>query len=207
MSSEAPVMTFAPEILQADRLRNFRIIPRLETYPALVSLAQTVAGKLGLLTLFGLILYLADERSWLMVLCLALPTFLPQKRHQAVTFATLTYTTAMIWMQMGHPFGEMLMVATALAFGAFLIWLTSYWPYLKAGLRPLAVLFGGFSSLILICAWLPEQNSLSAPLWKFAVVLGSYVWFIGYVLLDREARPVQKFGLEIGSLQPFWGST
>jgi len=207
MSSEPAVFTAIPEGFPIERLRSFRIIPRIETYPSVIALAQTFAGKLALLTLFGLLLYQADQYSWLMAACLALPTFLPKKRHLAVTLATLIYTAAIIWMRTVQPFRIFLSISLVFALCAILMWIATLRQRAKIGQHPFLLLLGVFSSLILICSWLRPQNLLSGPLWQFTTILGSYVWFIGYILLDRQAKPFHKFGLELGSLHPFWGST
>jgi hypothetical protein len=74
-----------------------------------------------------------------------------------------------------------------------------------------ALLFplGAFTTLILICSWVPAHRHyrLSTLLWEFTLILGTDVWFIGYVLLNREVKPPRKFELGLGPLRPFWGST
>ncbi|MGB7136169.1 MAG: hypothetical protein WBD46_12815, partial [Acidobacteriaceae bacterium] len=51
-------MVFAAQVETAAGRRNpwadFRLIPRIETWPAVVSFAQTAPGKIVLLALFGL---------------------------------------------------------------------------------------------------------------------------------------------------------
>jgi len=208
MSNEATAITRIPEGFPSERLRSFRIIPRIETYPSVVSLAQTLVGKLALLMVFGLLLYWADHQSWPVVACLALPTFLPKWRHLTVSIGTLVYTGAIVWMQSDHPLRAFGLVALVFVLGDILVWSAARRRTLL-GRHALLFLLGGFTSLILICCWLPvhSHHRLSVLLWEFALVLATYVWFIGYVLLNREAKPLHKFGLELGSLRPFWGST
>ena len=45
--------TSAPRF-NAKKLAEFRLIPRIETYPRVVEFAQTPLGKIALLSLFGL---------------------------------------------------------------------------------------------------------------------------------------------------------
>jgi hypothetical protein len=206
MSGEATASTGVPEKFPTARLRSFRIIPRLDTYPTVVALTQTLFGKLALLIVFGLLLYGADQHSWLMVTCLALPIFFPRRRHLAVSVATLLYTGVILSMKSAHPLREFGLVALVFALADFLVSSAASRQRTRIGRHPLLFLLGGFTSLILICCWLSPHKRLSAPLWEFTTVLGSYVWFIGYVLLDREAKPVHRFGLELGSLRPFWGA-
>ena len=76
MSSSLETPVAIPPVAWPQRLANFRIIPRIETYSAVVKFTQTFAGKLLILALFALGLRYATE-DWLSLsLCLALITFL-----------------------------------------------------------------------------------------------------------------------------------
>jgi hypothetical protein len=208
MSQEATAITSISEGFPSERLRSFRLIPRIETYPSVVSLVQTSLGKLALLIVFGMLLYVTDHQSWPVVACLALTTFLPQWRHLTVSIGTLFYTGAILWMQAEHPLRALGMVALVLIGGDLLVWMAAR-QVTPIGRHALLFLLGGFTSLILICCWVPahRHHRLSILLWEFALILGTYVWFIGYVLLNHDVKPLHKFGLELGSLRPFWGST
>src|SRR5260221_11187779 len=71
------------------RLANFRLIPRIETYSAVVSFSQTLPGKLALLAVFALGLAY-NHRPWgPLVFCLALITFLPDRRRIVANVSTL----------------------------------------------------------------------------------------------------------------------
>jgi hypothetical protein len=207
MSSQATLLTQLPESVPTERLKSFRLIPPIETYPQIVSLAQTFAGKLGLLTCFGLLLWKVGDTGWLIVACLAATTFLPEKRHGIVMLATLGYTVCLYLLGTTKPYGLLLNVGIVLAFGTSLIWAATRPKRNWIGRHALFVLFGSFTGLILLCNGLPSGRQTTATLWQFAAILGSYVWFIGYGLLDVETKPAKELGLEIGSLRPFWGST
>src|SRR5260370_7362014 len=74
------------------RLANFRLIPRIETYSAVVSFAQTLPGKLALLAVFALGLAY-NHRPWgPLVFCLALIPFLPDPPRILLTVTTLLFT-------------------------------------------------------------------------------------------------------------------
>lgn len=207
MSSEAGVLTNVTSESLMARWRNFRIIPRIETYPAVVNLAQTSAGKLGLLALFGLLLYYANPQSWLIVACLAITTFLPKKRHLAMGLGTLGYTVALVWVRTEHRSGIYISIAVVFALAAIVMRIAAARQSSRVGRHPLMLLLSIFTGVILLCCWLPAGSILPSHLWQFTTIFGTYVWFIGYVLLDREARPFREFGLEVGTLRPFWGST
>src|ERR1700739_4933287 len=63
VSPAAPAPPLAAPVYRPFRwLRTFRLIPKLEAYPWVVAFAQSIAGKVSLLALFGLGLYYA---TWL----------------------------------------------------------------------------------------------------------------------------------------------
>lgn len=79
---------------------RFRLIPRLETNPQVITFAQTIAGKLTLLAVFGLALSILSDR-WLLKLGLvAGMTFLPRARRLLVTVGTLLFTD-FFWFERG----------------------------------------------------------------------------------------------------------
>jgi hypothetical protein len=207
MSSEATIVARLPQSVWAERLKGFRLIPRFETYPAVVALAQTNVGKMGLLTCFGLLLWKMDPWGWLILPGLVATTFLPQKRHLLVMLATLGYTIGafLIAGKTGYP--SLFCVGIVLVLGSLLIWTTARETKSFLGRHSLLILFATFTALILLCCWLPQEKQSTTSLWLFTTILGSYVWFIGYALLDNEPKPAKQLGLEIGSLHPFWGST
>jgi hypothetical protein len=207
MSSEATILTGVPANFSTERLQSFRLIPRIETYPRVVALAQTVAGKLALLTCVWLLLSPVDEWNGLMVACLALTTFLPKKRQLSLMIGTLAYTAITTFLGVPNPYRILAYIGVVFVFGTLLMWTAARRQGSKLGQHAGIVLFGVFTGLILICCQLPAQRRVSLMLWQFTMILGSYLWFIGYALLDHEAKPVQELGLEVGSLRPFWGST
>jgi hypothetical protein len=207
MSSEATTLARLPESVRVERLKSFRLIPRIETYPAVVSLAQTVAGKLGLLTCFALLLWPAGTSVGLVLPCLAAATFFPKKRHLVVMLATIGFTLAAFLMAGPGAYPTLVCVAIVFVLGSLLIWLATREQRNFVGRHALLVLFGTFTGLILLGCYLPARAQSTASLWMFTGVLGSYVWFIGYALLDNETKPARELALEIGSLRPFWGST
>jgi hypothetical protein len=206
MSSEATIARL-PASNWTARLKSFRLIPRIETYPAIVSLTQTVAGKLGLLTCFGLLLWWMDPWAWLVLLGLAATTFFPKKRHLAVMLATWGYTVGAYLLVGSAAYPALLCVGIVVVLGSLLIYAAARERRNFFSRYSLLILFGTFTGLILLCCWLPSQGKNTAALWMFTTILGTYVWFIGYALLDNEPKPARELGLEIGSLQPFWGST
>lgn len=79
-------------VARSPRPFGFRIIPPVDTYPAVVSFAQTLPGKAMLLILFGVGLKLSLPEWKGMTLWLALITILPQRRRLLVTLGMLQWT-------------------------------------------------------------------------------------------------------------------
>jgi hypothetical protein len=96
---------------------------------------------------------------------------------------------------------------TVVISGIVLYWCAMRWPQSRFGKRPITFLLTGFTALILLaCAATP--HSLTYPiLWSLVGAMASYVWFIGYALLDRSSKPKRDLTLELASFRPLWGST
>src|SRR5579864_6043810 len=68
----------------ANGFSDFRLIPRVETYPKVVSFAQTSAGKLVMLAAFGLGMrfYISDSAFVVMLAFIfGIMTFIPEYRR------------------------------------------------------------------------------------------------------------------------------
>jgi hypothetical protein len=78
----------------SNRLAEFRLIPRLETFPRVVSFAQTTPGKVTILAAFalGLRYFLPDFASTLpLTFILALMTFMPEYRRFILAVAPIIF--------------------------------------------------------------------------------------------------------------------
>ena len=188
----------------ARRWADVRLIPRIETFPQVVSFAQTVPGKVVLLAAFGLELWFFAAYPTVMqlLLPLALITFMPEYRRFVLALAPL----CLVLVQGDPPLlvgMRLLVVAT----GILLFWIARRWPKSWFGQRPIVFLLSGFSLLILLgCAATPHTSSYKI-IWTLIEVMAAYVWFIGYALMDRSARPRADTSLELASFRPLWGST
>ncbi|MCU1241683.1 MAG: hypothetical protein JWO71_2409 [Candidatus Acidoferrum typicum] len=193
--------------LPAGALANFRLIPRIETYPAVVAFAQTLAGKLVLLALFGLGLAY-NHQSWEpLILFLALITFLPGQRRILLTLSTLAFAFLVTWTSFKRPLYVVTLLCLTLLLGAFLFWSAARWPRSWYGRNTILIFLSGFAALVLIAATAPQNVWFSHPLWDFTYMLSTYMWFIGYSLLDAKLEDHDRFGLQLGCYRPFWGST
>ena len=187
-------------------LTEFRLIPRIETFPAVVSFAQTPLGKVVVLAVFGsgMRFFLPDLNSvlWLM-LPLALITFIPE--HRRFVLALIPIVLAVI-QTLGDPLTLGLTLAV-IALGIALYLSAMRWPKSLFGKRPIVFLLCGFSALICFaCATAPHSFAYSI-LWSAVGVVASYVWFIAYAVTDRNSKPGQELTLELAAFRPLWGST
>ncbi len=189
------------------RLANFRLIPRVDSYPAVVAFAQTAIGKLVLLVLFGLGLAYASTDWLILTLCLALITFLPAQRRILVTISALLFAVIVPWKFFKQPFYSVALMVLVLTLAALLFWCATLWPRSWYGRRPVFVFLSSFSLLIVIASYIPQGTRAYQLVWDFTSSLSVYIWFICYSLLDRNSPSRDPFSLQLGSYRPFWGST
>ena len=199
-----------PEVL-ANRgmngLANFRIIPRIETYPRIVEFVQKFAGKVLILALFGAGLHFATEDWVPLTVCLALTTFWPSRRRLLVTVATLLFTFVVPWTKFPHPLYTSTLILFVIVTGALLFWTAVEWPRSLVGRHPIVFLLAGYALLVVIAAYFPNTTRWYLTVWDFTYTFGIYLWFIGYSLLDRRSADRDNFSLQLGTYRPFWGST
>jgi hypothetical protein len=65
----------------------------------------------------------------------------------------------------------------------------------------------GFTLLILSAFAAVPHTLIYSILWPLVGVMASYVWFIGYALIDRTSKPASDLTLELAAFHPLWGST
>jgi hypothetical protein len=151
---------------------EFRLIPRIETFPVVVSFAQTSFGKAALIAAFGLGMrfFLPDLTSGLpLILALALMTFMPEYRRFILAITPITLVLVQ-YFQVPILLGSTL---TVVALGIFLYWCAMRWPKSRFGQRPLVSLLASLTLLIVIaCATAP--NSLThSILWSLVSTMAS----------------------------------
>jgi hypothetical protein len=194
-----------PPVTWPERLANFRVIPRIETYPALVRFAQTVVGKLVLLGLFALGLRFATD-DWIpLSICLAAISFFPVQRRILVTAATLVFTFVLPWSKYAHPLYTSALVVFVIAIGAVFFWLSIELPKSLIGRHAVFFLLAGYSLLLVFAAYFPNTTPVYLTVWDFTAAFGVYLWFIAYSLLDARLPARDNFALQVGAYRPFWG--
>jgi hypothetical protein len=185
---------------------DFRLIPRIETFPSVVAFAQTATGKALLLAAFSLA-FRFFVPNLIPVLHLALPlaliTFLPEYRRFVLAVAPL----CLFAVQMAAPPMVVGLNLATVGVGILLFLSARRWPKSWFGQRPVIFLLCGYSLLILVaCAATPSTFAHKFA-WSLVAAVTSYVWFIGYALMDRSAKPQSDTALEVAAFRPLWGST
>jgi hypothetical protein len=184
----------------------FRVIPRIETYPRVVAFCQTIPGQAVLLGVFGLTYGLFNPNALPLVLCLALLTWMPGRRNQLLCISTLCFAFVVPWHALPRPLYHAGLVLACLAFGWLLIWCRAKWPQSWYGQNSAEILIAGFGFWVAAISLAPWHFFRAVTLWDMSIVFGSYLWYVAYILMDRVREPLKEFGIETGSLRPFWGS-
>lgn len=206
MSANTTVVEASPIQRVRSAVRDFRIIPRIETYPAVVAFVQTDPGKLALLVLFALgeRFFLPDFSSVLGLTALvAIITFMPEYRR-------VVLAAAPVILFCKDSFGQPLLVGTGIAvigMGMLLYLCVMRWPQSAFGRRPIVFLLSGFSALIAITSAASQHTLVDSILWSAVAVTSTYLWFIAYALTDRSSKPAKDWTLELATFRPLWGST
>lgn len=209
MSVQAPSLVVAPfPGFRITRPLAFRLVPRLETYPWLVSFVETRAGKLVLLLAFGLLFSISSRGAIPLTVCLSLIAFFPARRRLFVALSTLAFTFAAPWWS-GHSrlLYNYQLLLTSLLIGFALALCASLWPDSWWARRSVPLLLAGFTVAILLASRVSPESRLFYPVWDSLLTFAAYLWFIGYLLLDRNSTPAPAAASWLGFLRPFWGST
>jgi hypothetical protein len=210
VSVQAPFFTgVSPEAstipVRVTRELPFRIIPRIETYPRLVAFCQTVPGQAVLLTVFGLVYAPFNPNAIPLMLCLAMLTWMPHRRHQLVSVSTLIFALLVPLHQLAHPLRYVGTVSAIFLSCATLIACRMKWPQSWYGRNSVAILIAGFAVWIAAISLIPWQAVRTPLVWDLSIAFVGYIWYVAYILIDRQAESPRRFGLETGFLQPFWG--
>lgn len=189
------------------RISEFRLIPRIETYPRVVAFAQTFAGKLVLLAVFALGLRLAIA-EWIPVsVCLLVITFFPAQRRLLVTVATVVFTFILPWSRYSHPLYTSAHILLVISIGAILFWLAAGFPKSIVGRHPVLVLLAGYLLLLVFASYFPNTSPTYLTIWDFTATFGIYLWFLAYALSDSRLPDHDSFVRQLGTFRPFWGLT
>lgn len=198
---------------------GFRIIPPIDKDPDIVQFAQKVHGKILLLAVFALALYL-HGKGWLyLTAVLTAMTFLPKYRRTILVVGTLYLLSFFNWFNWDlvqkasglsyiHFFHfKTTIVALVLFFCASYSYLSKVRPNTWLMRRPIRNLHIIYFSLLIIVSVTPLTAGQTAYLWAFLIVLGRYLWYLSYTLLDRRSKETPRFIFQLGHYLPFWGGS
>jgi len=201
---------------------RFRLIPRFESYPAVVSFVATPAGKLTNIAIFSAGLYLYRMNWWAeaTVLFLGL-SFFPQYRRALVLAGTMYWLFMGYWrsarfaefFSSGPTDGSKIHMAWWAICAAALLFCVGYYKASNAieerwaNYRPLTGLLCVYFGMLVIAWYLSLEGIDRALLWGFLFLLGKYIWFLAYALADRKAAATPPIWWHLGYFHPFWGST
>lgn len=201
------------------------LIPPLDRYEKAVAFAQTVLGRVLVIGVFaaGLMLH---GRSWWpdVTVILLLMTFLPAYRRQLLLAGTMYWLwqyTPFNWSllerlarnhgveqiigdSVGWPLFQALVIAAALAFCAGFYALALRYREQPPFNRPLRTMLVSYVGLLAAATWLPLPAVTQLTFWAILVVLGRYIWFLAYSLLDIPSDARSPFVLQLGHYHPFW---
>ena len=207
------------------KLPSFTLVPQLDRSPRWVAFAQTVPGKLCLVTAFSGLLFLHGMSLWWLVSLYLLAFSLWPERRWPILFAAtwsflLVGTADFNWERISALFrkagipwqiettGEGLpLILTVLLFSALCVWLVRSSPLSRHLKRPVLALVCFYLGLMMCASYAPLPPSVLAFLWAFLVVLGPYFWFLCYSLKECRAPSAVPLALQFGHYLPFWQPT
>jgi hypothetical protein len=199
-----------------------RIIPQLDAYPRLVSVAQTPMGKICGITAFALLLLLNGEALYLELAAIAaILSFFPKYRRPLISAAALYWLLIHPnWIPQGLirrvALAEGLREGWGLVLGAavamcvvfcglgVLLQIVRNRPSHFAGRRPVLVLVGSFLFLLAAAGTLPLHGLARVAIWMLVAVAGPYLWFFAYALGDYASKAPDPYRLQFGTFFPFW---
>ena len=201
---------------------SVRLVPQLDRSPRWVAFAQTVPGKLALVTSFSGLLFLHDSsRWWLISLYLLIFSLWPRHRWKILFAATwsllLLGFTPFEWQYINALFLEagiswqidtaveglwlVLPVIFCIALLLRLVSKSVLTRYLK---RPVLVLICLYLGLMMIASYAPLLPAVRAFLWAFLIVFGKYLWFACYSLKECRTSKPAPLTMQFGQYLPFW---
>jgi hypothetical protein len=200
-------------------------LPPIETYPRVLSFAQTIAGKLALFALFTVLMKFLAGGPWLWITAAAAAVSLAGRhRHLAALFATgALLALAPDWfeyraaysiaeqeglldsLRMGYVRAATLLACVPLAMAA--LWLALRFRDHPIGQRPVLIQHLVFIGLVWLAVSHLLQGMAQVLLWSLIAVFAAYFWFLAYALIGARHRQPPSILLQLATFHPFFGST
>lgn len=203
---------------------SVKIIPPLERYEFLVAAAQTVWGKAALLAVFSALLWVGGKSWWMEFgVIAAFTTYSPTWRRAVILLGTAYWLVNYTWFDreaVADIFIQ-LDVQGALdwwrvwtgAFGAAFVYLGAFyllaWRLKERRIvwHPVAAFVGVYGAMLASVELLPVSAAWQASAWVFVIVVGQYVWFFCYSLIDLQTARPTALWRQAGFWLPFWQGT
>lgn len=203
---------------------NVTIIPPLERYARLVRWVQTKLGKAALLVVFSVLLWGAGKTWWFEFgVIAALTTYLPAWRRAIILAGTLYWLVDHTWFDregVADIFAA-LKVEGALdwwrawsgALGGVSFYLGAFyllaWRLNERRKRwyPLGTFIGLYVAMLASVELMPLSQLWRGWSWVFLIVLGQYLWFFCYTLIDLQTARPTALWQQVGFWMPFWQGT
>ena len=203
-----------------------------DLYEKLLDFAETNDGKVALLGVFGILLYigraanLGSSGYWTILLSVIACTFAEKHRLRILPLAmiVLLYIYPFTGWSTSHVMesaltnnglhGQInLYVLRHSTVGAFFIFYLTVlygaarfkdWAIFR---RPVLALVLFFSMLLVLAGSDAIRGWPQVYLWSFVSTFSAYIWFLSYALQDCQSRNPSPLYVQVGMLHPFWGAT
>ncbi len=202
-------------------MRRWRDLWAIEQSRRMVELAQSAAGRAGLLITFAIIAKLSGV-FLSFVLVAAACAWLPKYRNWIVLAGGIAAVVrepgawlelaGAILLQEGYrdTMAPVLSAAAlvfyfACALGMLLLVRRRKTLYLAR--HPVISLLGLTALLCVIANSSYIDGLPRAALWTFLSVFTAYLWFLAYAIADQRSREPGPVSFQMGILEPFWGSS
>ena len=185
-----------------------RLIPRIETWPWCLRIAQTVPGRLGILLLFALGLSIRRDHAFALVFVAGVVAFVPKRRWLMLLIGTLGWTFTYLWPTLdwaavravARQAGIVLDLETlapisvvlALLCGTLVVSLAFRFRRSAFFRRPILALLVGYFAGLAVLSYAPMPGQIRLQGWAFMSAFGAYLWFVCYALTDRNSRDLHE---------------
>ena len=197
-----------------------RLIPRIETWPWCLRIAQTVPGRLGILLLFALGLSIRRDHAFALVFVAGVVAFVPKRRWLMLLIGTLGWTFTYLWPTLewaavravARQAGIVLDLKTlapisvvlALLCGTLVVSLAFRFRRSAFFRRPILALLVGYFAGLAVLSYAPMPGQIRLQGWAFMSAFGAYLWFVCYALTDRNSRDRSSPLFQLSTFLPFW---
>ncbi len=179
-----------------------RGLPRLQTIPSLVRIAETLWGRLLLVALFSALAWQQGLPAVPLGIALAALSLWPEWRRVLVAGATAC------WLLAFRPMaGSLIVLLILFPTGWVALTLFQQKPGHWLFQRPVRNLLLFYVALLAAASYLPLTPLLRVSLWAVLAVAGKYLWFMAYALSDKKGVGRQPPLLALFRFQPFWGGS